>query len=67
MIRTISDCTCTRVRYNEFPDLLFGTTANGQEYFDATHFIMKKGMSRNIMYDNLKCFYSLEKGTVRSL
>lgn len=43
MIKTISDCACTRVRYNEFPDLLFGTTANGQEYFDATHFIMKKG------------------------
>lgn len=43
MIKAVSDCACTRVQYNEFPDLLFGTTADGKEYFDATHFIMKKG------------------------
>lgn len=45
MIKTINNCACTEVYYNEFPDLLFGTTNSGEMYFDATHFISQKGDS----------------------
>lgn len=31
------------VRYGEFPELLFGTSANGAAYFDATLYIAEKG------------------------
>lgn len=38
-----SDLSCTTVKYNEFPDLLFGTDEKENGYFNATHFISKKG------------------------
>lgn len=31
------------VKYREFPELIFGTTANGTNYFDATLYIEHKG------------------------
>ena len=35
--------SCNQIRYREFPELLFGLSADGVEYFDATHYIRKKG------------------------
>ena len=38
---------CRQVRYREFPELLFGTSAeDGPAYFDATHFILSRGDAR---------------------
>ena len=39
---------CRQVRYKEFPDLLFGTSQDGDGpyYFDATHFIRSRGDER---------------------
>lgn len=38
---------CRRIRYKEFPDLLFGTLQDaGPHYFDATHFIRSRGDER---------------------
>lgn len=41
MIAKVS--TPLSVRYGEFPELLFGTSANGTAYFDATLYIAEKG------------------------
>lgn len=35
--------TCTRMKYGEFPNLLFGTSADGIDYFDATYYIQNNG------------------------
>lgn len=34
---------CFRMRYREFPELLFGTSSKGLEYCDATYYIQNKG------------------------
>lgn len=34
---------CTTVKYIEFPELLFGTSPEGNGYFDATAYIQAKG------------------------
>lgn len=34
---------CSIIRYREFPDLLFGTSDDGIEYFDASHYLLSKG------------------------
>lgn len=39
----IKQCTHTAKRYEEFPELLFATAADGMQYFDATHFLLRKG------------------------
>lgn len=35
--------TCQEVKYMEFPDLIFGISEDGVTYFDATHYILRKG------------------------
>lgn len=39
---------CRQIRYKEFPDLLFGTSRDGDGpyYFDATHFILSRSDER---------------------
>lgn len=32
-----------KMRYGEFPDLLFGKSVNGAHYFDFTHYITQQG------------------------
>lgn len=44
---------CTRVRYREFPELLFGTSSKGLEYCDATRYIKDKGDAK---YHNVEDF-----------
>lgn len=39
-VRTITPFT---VKYMEFPELLFGTSENGINYFDATTYLAEKG------------------------
>ena len=39
----IENIACTQMRYQEFPDLLFGTSTKGLVYCNATDFIQKKG------------------------
>lgn len=34
---------CSIIRYREFPDLLFGTSEDNIEYFDATHYLQATG------------------------
>lgn len=34
---------CRNIRYRELPDLLFGKSDDGIEYFDATNYICAKG------------------------
>lgn len=34
---------CRSIRFEEFPDLLFGTSADNKAYFDATGFIISCG------------------------
>lgn len=34
---------CQEVKYMEFPDLIFGISEDGNTYFDATHYILRKG------------------------
>lgn len=36
------------VKYMEFPELLFGTSENGINYFDATTYLTEKEMVINI-------------------
>lgn len=40
MIKILTPLT---IRYGEFPELLFGTSAKGTAYFDATLYIAEKG------------------------
>lgn len=42
-VRTKSPFT---VKYMEFPELLFGTSENGVNYFDATTYLSEKGDSK---------------------
>lgn len=39
----IENITCTQMKYGEFPSLLFGTSAQGIDYFDATYYIQNNG------------------------
>ena len=39
----IETVSCTRIRYREFPELLFGTSSKGVEYCNATYYIQSKG------------------------
>ena len=39
----IENITCTQMKYREFPELLFATSAKGIAYADATHYIQNKG------------------------
>ncbi|CAL9784793.1 DUF1367 domain-containing protein [Bacteroides fragilis] len=43
-MKTVS-IPCRQIRYKEFPELLFGTSRDGDGpyYFDATHFIRARG------------------------
>lgn len=40
---TLKISTPLSVRYEEFPELLFGTSVSGVTYFDATLYIVEKG------------------------
>lgn len=39
----IKQCTHTTKRYEEFPELLFAKAEDGMHYFDATHYLLRKG------------------------
>lgn len=47
------NASCNDVKYGEFPDLLFGKSDDGLVYFDATHYILKKG---DVRKHNIKSF-----------
>ncbi|MDR1718033.1 MAG: hypothetical protein LBS20_19525 [Prevotella sp.] len=35
--------SCNQIKYREFPELLFGLSEDGIEYFNATYYIHEKG------------------------
>lgn len=39
----VKKVSCTVIRYREFPELLFGTSDDGIDYFDATHYLLTMG------------------------
>lgn len=56
----VKSVPCREVRYREFPELLFGTSPeNGMAYFDATHYILSKGDSREHNIQNFKLSFHL--------
>lgn len=55
---------CRIVRFGELPDLLFGKSDDGAEYFDATHFIKAAGDIRKHDVKSFEIGFTHWKGAV---
>lgn len=51
----MEDMECTKQAFPEYPDMLFGENSEGIEFFNAAALLEKKGLSKSLAADFLKC------------